>query len=394
MRVLTFTSLFPNAAEPLLGVFIYQRMVHFARRPGNIVQVVAPVPYFPSWLPWSRWHAMSRVPKQEQIGDLTVYHPRYPLVPKISMPVHGFLLLLGSFLLVRRLKREMRFDCIDAHYIYPDGFAAILLGKFSRVPVVLSARGTDINLFPSFRLIRRMICWALQRAAGVIAVCQALKDAMVDLGLPAEKIRVIGNGVDLERFQPVDPREARRRLGLPEEGPIIVSVGALIPRKGYQFLIPALAELAPRYPGLKLYIVGEGDFRVELDTLVRETGLTARVFLVGSRPNAELKFWYSAADVSCLASSREGWPNVLLESMACGTPVVATRVWGVPEVIVSPELGVIVEQNREAIAAGLELALQRRWDREELVRYARTRTWEVVAAEVEHYLASRISGLG
>ncbi len=390
MRVLTFTSLFPNAADPVHGVFVYQRLAHLARRPGNLVRVVAPVPYFPSWLRASRWRAMSRVPRQETIGGLTIYHPYYPLLPKLSMPLHGLLMFVGSVSLVRRLHKRMNFDCIDAHYVYPDGFAAILLGKWLGLPVVVSARGTDINLFPSFRLIRPMILWTLERANGIVGVCSALKDAMVELGVPPDKILVIGNGVDLQRFQPRERTEARRKLGLPEDAHIVVAVGALIPRKGYQFLIPAVSAIAPQHPRLRLYIVGKGDFRGELEALARELGIPDRVYLVGNKPNEELAWWYSAADVTCLPSSREGWPNVLLESLACGTPVVATGVWGVPEVIVSPELGVIVHQDVRAIATGLEHALRKQWDRTALVEHARARTWEVVAAELERCLAAHI----
>jgi len=391
MRVLAFTSLFPNSRQPLLGIFVYQRLAHLAKRPGNVVQVVAPVPYFPSWIRWSRWSAFGQIPRQENIGNLVIYHPRYALLPKISMPLQGLLMFLGSFSLVYRLNRRMNFDCIDAHYVYPDGFAAILLGKLVRRPVIVSARGTDMNLFPSFRLIRPMIRWTIRRSNGLVGVCSALKDAMVELGALPEKVQVIGNGVDVERFEPLDRQEARRKLKLPEEGQILLSVGALIPRKGYQYLIPALAAIAPQHPTLRLYIVGEGPFRKELEGMAGKLGVRDRVFFVGSRANDELSLWYSAADVSCLASSREGWPNVLLESMACGTPVVATRVWGVPEVIVTPELGLMVDQNSQDIAAGLRRALETQWDRETLVRHARKRTWEVVAEEVEEFLAARSS---
>ena len=390
MRVLTFTSLFPNAVDPLLGIFIYQRAAHLARRPGNEVLVVAPIPYFPSWLPRSRWHKMAQVPRNEQFGELTVYHPRYLLLPKISMPLHGLLMFLGSVALVRRLRKANAFDCIDAHYIYPDGFAAILLGKLLSLPVILSARGTDINLFPSFQLIRPMIRWTLRQATGVIAVCTALKDAMAEIGLPHQKMQVIGNGIDPDRFQAIDRGEARRHLNLPEDGQFIVSVGALIPRKGFQHLIPAVARIAPSFPKLRLYLVGEGAMRKELEALVRSTGMQEHIYLVGSTPNQELNFWYSAADVSCLASSREGWPNVVLESMACGTPLVATRVWGVSEIITSPDLGIMVEEDSLALAAGLEAALKKTWNRAVLAQHARKRTWEVVAAEVERYLASQI----
>jgi len=390
MRILTYTSLFPNAKQKDLGVFIYQRMAHLARRPGMQVEVVAPVPYFPPWIRAKRWESLREIPREETIANLTVYHPRYLLIPKISMPLHGLLMFLGSFLLVRRLHAQAGFDCIDAHYVYPDGFAAALLSMWLKIPFLVSARGTDMNLFPSFRMIRPMIRWTLKKATGAIGVCGALRDAMVDLGTPKEKTQVIGNGVDVSRFQPFQRREARDRLRMPQEAGIIVSVGALIPRKGHHLSIPAIAKIAPRFPKVRFYIVGEGESRHELETQARNLGIEERVFLVGARPNEELYIWYSAANVSCLASSREGWPNVLLESIACGTPVVATRVWGTPEVIVSPELGIIVDQKIDEIAEALEAALKKQWNPRFLVDYARKRTWEVVALEVEEFLRGKI----
>jgi len=391
VRILTFASLFPNRTRPVLGIFILQRVAHFAKRPGNHVRVIAPVPYFPQWLRWTRWQKEGQVPRQERIGDLIVDHPRYLLLPKVSMPFHGLLMFLGAVRLARRLKREMQFDCIDAHFVYPDGFVAMLLGKMLNVPVIVSARGTDINLYPSFRLIRPMIRWTLRHAAGAIAVSTSLLDVMLNLGLPRERGCVIGNGIDTERFRPVPPSEARAHLRLPETGPVIVSVGALVPRKGCQFLIPALAEIAPRFPGLRLYILGEGDYRSKLEALIRECKVQDRVSLMGSVPNEELRFWFSAAHVSCLVSSREGWPNVLQESLACGTPVLATRVWGAPEIVVSPELGLLVDQNTQAIASALESALTKKWNREAIAQHARERTWEVVAGEMQDFLSSRIA---
>jgi teichuronic acid biosynthesis glycosyltransferase TuaC len=390
MRVLTFTSLFPNAAEPLLGVFVQQRMAHFAKRPGNLVKVLAPIPYFPTWLPAANWGRRRRVPKKEEIAGLEVYHPRYPLIPRISMPLQGLSMYASSLSLASRLHRESRFDCIDAHYVYPDGFAGVLLGRRLGIPVVVSARGTDMNLFPSFPAIRPMIRWTLEKAAGTIGVCEALRQAMVEHGAADSRSAAIGNGVDLERFVPVEKREARRRLGIPLDARVIVSVGALIPRKGYHFLIPAFAAVSQGSPQISLYIVGEGPTRGELEALIREEKIDGRVFLMGNKPNEELKYWYSAADVSCLASSREGWANVLLESMACGTPVVATRVWGAPEVIVSPELGILVDQNKESITKGLQEALQKEWNSSFLVEYAGSRTWDVVAEEVERFLELHI----
>jgi len=295
---------------------------------------------------------------------------------------------------VRKLQRKNQFAAIDAHYVYPDGFAAILLGRRLRLPVVISARGTDMNLFPRFKLIRPMIRWTLRRVAGGIGVCTPLREAMVEMGLPLKHSTVIGNGIDLERFQPIERGEARRLLGLPAAATVLLAVGALIPRKGFHLLIPTFARIVKEKPNSYLYIIGEGNQRAELETLSKKLGVSDRVCLVGVQPNEELNKWYSSADVSCLVSSREGWPNVLLESLACGTPVVATTVWGVPEVITSPKLGVLVEQNLESITQGLNSALGQQWDRRALIEHARSRTWDVVAKELEHYFFSRLGPAG
>jgi teichuronic acid biosynthesis glycosyltransferase TuaC len=390
LRVLTFTALYPNKAHPLQGIFIHQRVRHLARHPGNSVEVVAPIPYFPSWLPFPRWQRFSEIPEEEEIDGVRIHHPRYPLLPGISMPAHGILMYLFSLPLVRRIHGEKPFDCIDSHFVYPDGYAAVRLGKKLDLPVVVSARGTDINLYSSFRLIRPMLKWTLLNAAGAIAVSADLKSKMFALGIPGTKIQVISNGVDAERFQPVDTIAARKQLGLPEESAIAVSVGSLIESKGHHLLIAAAAKLAERFPKLRLYVIGEGVYRAKLEELIVEMQLQDRVFLPGNRPNEELPFWFCAANVSCLVSSREGWPNVVSESLACGTPVLATRAGGIPEIISSPELGIFIERDVTSITAGLGQALTRTWNREEISRRSRSRDWDTVAAEVEAFLQSKI----
>jgi teichuronic acid biosynthesis glycosyltransferase TuaC len=390
MRILVFTSLFPNSQRPDFGIFIFQRISHLAQRPGTTVQVVAPVPYFPSWIRSSRWGKYSRLPYEERVENLSVYHPRYPLLPGLFMPLHGFLMFIGSLLLVRRLHRQFRFDCIDAHYVYPDGFAAVLLGKMLGLPVFVSARGTDINVFPRFRCIRPLIISSLRKAAGIVAVSSALKNAMVELGLPAGKIRVIPNGVDTIRFHPIPQHEARQNLGLPQNVKVIVSVASLTEGKNHAVLISSFAKMLGDSRIAKLFLIGEGPERTVLQELIGKLRLEENVILVGAKPNQELASWFSAADVSCLVSLREGWPNVIMESIACGTPVVATMVGGVPEIIHSSELGVLTEQDSDSIAAALESALAKTWDREALALHARSRGWAEVAGEAEQYLASQM----
>jgi teichuronic acid biosynthesis glycosyltransferase TuaC len=390
LRILTFTSLYPNKLNPVHGIFIHQRAKHLARRPGNSVEVIAPVPYFPTWLPVPRWRQFSQIPREEVIDGVRVHHPRYPLLPGISMPAHGMLIYLACVSLARRLHRENPFDCIDAHFVYPYGFAAVRMGRKLHLPVVVSARGTDINLYPSFHLIRPMLRWTLKRAAGVIAVSADLKNNMIALGIPETRIQVIPNGVDTERFQPRDPKSARKQLGLPDEGTMAVSVGSLIESKGHHLLIAAVATLKERFPELRLYVIGEGVYRAKLEELVREKQLQERIFLLGKRPNEELSLWFSAANVSCLMSSREGWPNAVSEALACGTPVLATRTGGIPEIITSPELGMLVERSVGSIAVGLERTLTNTWNREKIAGHSRARSWDAVAEEVEAFLKSKL----
>lgn len=390
LRILTFTSLFPTSADSNYGIFVYQRSAHLAQRPGNEVVVVSPVPWVPKWLKLRRWRAASQLPFQEEIGGLTVLHPRYPLLPKISMPFHALLMFLGSIATVRKLNRTARIDCIDAHFVYPDGLAALLLGKMLHVPVTISARGTDINLYPSYRLIRPMIRWTLLKADAVIAVSDSLKEAMVKLGIPPAKILVIPNGVDAERFYPMAREDAKRKLNLSLAVPLLVSVGALIRLKGHVTLVRAFAKIASRHPDLQLYLLGEGPLRIEIEALVRELKLETRVHLPGKRPNHELSLWFNAAELSLLTSTREGWPNVVTESLACGTPVVATRVGGIPEILHSQELGILADRTVESIADSMECALLKKWDRQAISNQTRARTWSIVACEVEKALFKRV----
>jgi glycosyltransferase involved in cell wall biosynthesis len=383
MRVLTFTSLFPNSAQQNHGIFVYQRLAHLVKRPGNDVEVIAPIPYFPGFIKASRWQDFARVPLYEELGSLRVHHPRYPLLPKL-MPLHGLLMFLGSYRLAMRLHREKPFDCVDAHYLYPDAFAAALLARRMQVPLIVSGRGTDVHSFPRFRTIRPMIRWTLAKSTGRIAVSQALKEQMQCIS--TGEVAVIGNGVDPSRFHALPRDEARRKLGLPAHGNNIVMVGKLTRNKGQHLLIHAVQPMVQKNSEFRVYLVGEGPERSALIQLITSLQLQRNVELVGARPNSELADWYSAADVSVLLSENEGWPNVILESLACGTPVVATPVWGIPDIITSPELGILVKRDIETIRRGLTQALQTRWDRDQLVRYASQRTWDTVAEELEQFL--------
>lgn len=383
MNILTFTSLYPNAVMPNSCVFVKYRMAAVAALPGNNLRVVAPVPYFPGFVRRTDWQKYARVPRLEQQDQVAVHHPRYPIVPKVSMQLHWLLMLLGALPTLLRLKKSFRFDLIDSHFIYPDGLAAVALGRLFKVPVVLSARGSDVNEFSLFPTIRPMIRQALRSSDAIISVCGALRDRMVELDTDAEKITVIPNGVDAQVFPLVERPEARSALGLPRDAGVIVSVGALIERKGHHVAIEAMRSVLESVPQAKLYIIGTGPYRSVLEAKIRERGLAERVVLVGGRPNQELYLWYNAADCSCLASSREGWANVIVESLACGTPVVATNVWGAPEILTTTAVGLLAERDPTDLSGKLTAALTRTWDRGLIRSHVAGRTWETVGREVQ-----------
>jgi len=258
---------------------------------------------------------------------------------------------------------------------------------------VVSARGSDISQFFQFPLVRGLLGYTLKNSSKVIGVCQALKDAMVRLKIPPEKIAVIPNGVDHKKFFPIPRDQARKQLGLPLEKRIILSVGGLIPRKGFDILIKSLKLLIQELPlhDVALVIIGEGPERDNLAKLTHSEGLDKNVSLVGAIPHKDLRVWYSAADLFCLASDREGWPNVVLESMACGTPVVATNVWGIPEIIQSEDVGLLTIREERVMAKQIRAALTRVWEADKIVAYSRQHTWQRTAASVVSTLAT-ISG--
>jgi teichuronic acid biosynthesis glycosyltransferase TuaC len=324
MRTVLFSTLYPSVVRPNHGIFVETRLHHLLGSGEVDTRVVAPVPWFPSrHARFGRWAEMARTPAAETRNGIRVLHPRYLLPPRVGMTVAPLTLALGARATLARLQREgFDFDLIDAHYYYPDGVAAALLGHWFGKPVVITARGTDLNLIPAHALPRRWIRWAESHAAASVGVCRALMDELVRLGGRADHVHVLRNGVDLQRFMPLPQAEARRRLGLADEGTWLLSVGYLVERKGHHLAIEALAAL----PGMRLAIVGEGEARDALQRQTARLGLSGRVHFAGARPQDELKDWYSAADALLLCSSREGWANVLLEAMACGTPVVATPI--------------------------------------------------------------------
>jgi teichuronic acid biosynthesis glycosyltransferase TuaC len=374
VRLLTFSTLFPHAARPNHGIFVENRLRHLLASHQASSLVLAPVPWFPSGSDrFGDWALNARAPATETRHGIAIRHPRYPVIPKLGMALAPWLLYRAMVPQVSRLLADgHRFDVIDAHYVYPDGVAATWLGRRFGLPVVMTARGTDVNLIPRHRIPRRLIQGALRDASALVAVSAALKQALVGLGAPGYKVTVLRNGVETDLFHPpTDRTAARAALGL--TGKTLISVGSLIERKGHHRTIEAMRQL----PDFTLIIAGEGPERERLSALIATSGLDERVRLLGPRPHRDLAALYGAADASVLASSREGWANVLLESMACGTPVVAADIWGNPEVVRAPAAGVIYQPNTpDGIAAGVRRLFASLPDRAATRAYAEPFSWD------------------
>ncbi len=373
MRLLTFTTLYPNAARPNHGIFVETRLRKLVGSGQVVANVVAPVPWFPSSSTrFGRYAAFAQVARQEIRHGIQVLHPRYPLLPKIGMTLAPLLLALAVKPLIERMIREGNdFDLIDAHYYYPDGVAAVLLGRIIGKPVVITARGSDVNLLSGFALPRKMILWAAERAAATITVSAALKTVLTGLGADADKIHVFRNGVDTQLFHPIDRILERARLGL--KGRVFLSVGNLVNNKGHDLVIRALRE----FPEACLLVIGEGEEARNLNSLARSLAIQDRVRFLGAMPQKELARYFGMADALVLASSREGWPNVLLEAMACGTPVVAANVGGTPEIVTAPQAGVLMnERSVTGVVEASRRLFENYPNREHTRRYAEGFSWD------------------
>ncbi|MDR1853402.1 MAG: glycosyltransferase [Azoarcus sp.] len=401
------SSLFPSSVQPGAGLFIRERMFRVAKRLPLFV--VAPTP----WFPWQdealramkyvaeemyvgdtglaarfqrlvrrHWHPNFRpgAPEYEDQQGIPVWYPRFFSLPGILKTLDARAMATAAYPRFEAMRNAGRLDLIDAHFGYPDGLAGVLLGRRFGVPVTITLRGNEVwrsrdpKLAPKLRE-------ALHGATKVFAVCEALRQLAIDMGVPDERVEVVGNGVDAEVFRPRERKAARAALGLPPEAPVLITVGWLVERKGFHRVIDLLPSLVKRWPGLVYLIVGAGnlagDNHAELEAQVDRLGLRDNVRFLGAVPTEELSGPLSAADVFVLATRGEGWANVFLEAMACGLPVVTTDVGGNREVVNRPELGEIVPFGEPAaLEAAIDRALAQPWDRAAIRRYAESNSWD------------------
>lgn len=382
MRALLFSNLFPTSRDPNRGLFTRQLAAELGRLCE--LEVAVPLPWFPSGKLAARLapgyaREFGGLAREQTVDGVHVSYPRYLLIPKLSERAHDLFMYRGVRGTVEQRHALKPFDVINAHWLFPDGVAAMRLGQQLKVPVVLTGLGCDVNEDLRHPAKGPRILQALRAAAAVTAVSQPLVDALHAAGVPAGKLTVIPNGVDTLRFQPGETSAARRKLGL-DAGPLVVCVSRLSFEKGVDVLIESARTLRSTLPEARLAIVGDGAQRPALEALIESAGLGAQVRLVGAVPHADVATWMTAADVIAMPSRREGHPNAAMEALACGRPLVASRV-GALEALITPSRGITVfAGDASALASALERALRQSWDHAAIAASVQEQSWARAAA--------------
>jgi teichuronic acid biosynthesis glycosyltransferase TuaC len=396
MKVLVLSHMYPYALEPTFGLFVHDQVKELARRCE--VMVVSPTPLSPPIVRRleARWARYASKPGQTGFEGIEVHYPRYINIPgERGFPLSAFFYGWAIKGLVVRLKNAFDFELIHAHAICPDGFAAAWLGRIVDTPVVCTIHGSDINIYPHRTRLTRLITQKAVRSIDMaITVSAALKEKTLELETPKRGIRIIPNGVDLGKFAPVDRQQARAELGLPQDGKILVYVSRLDEAKGLSYLLMALKRVLSGKGNCLLVLVGDGPYRARLNQEIAELGLGNNVRFAGLRPHNEIPKWISACDLVVQPSLNEGSPLPVYEALACGRPIIASGVGGIPELITSDDYGLLVPPaNPEAMGEALLYGLRKEWDTERIRSHSQKYTWGRVADQLislyEDVLASQ-----
>ncbi len=315
------------------------------------------------------------------VNGIEVYRPKLFIPPKGDrLLFRTIAFFLVAFPLIKNLAKKFHFDLIHAHMACPAGFVAVLSGVILRKPVIVTAHGSDIHSFPQYFFLKHLIRFTLRRATKIVAVSQSLKDLIVKMAGSQKNLLVIRNGTKPEKFFPMDKMKTRQMFNLPTHEKIILCISSLTPIKGIDILLRAFADINDGCSNLM--ILGKGELELQLKTLAKDLHIENRVSFIGSRNHDEIPLWLNACDVLCLSSHCEGFPTVIVEAFACGKPVVATKVGGVPEAVANESLGILVEPgNKEELALALNKALEKEWNHQAIAEYGKRFSWDAIADE-------------
>lgn len=385
MKILVLTDIYPGKEEPTLGVFVYELSKAVSYK--NQVFVIHPR----LWNPLSIKSCKEKQNYPLHMNGIIIYRPKLFILPKGDrLFFRAFAFLIAALPLLRKLRKTSHFDLIHAHMAGPAGFAAVFLGMLFRKPVIVTLHGSDIHTFPKHFFLKRLVIFTLKRATMVVAVSHSLKDLILKMVNIQNKLFIIRNGSRPEVFFPVNKIKTRKNLYLPVDRKIILFIGSLIPRKGVDVLLRAFACMDKK--DVILLLIGKGDSEFELKALAKELHIETQVYFIGSKKHDEIPLWLNACDIFCLPSHHEGFPTVIVEAFACGRPVVATKVDGVPEAIANDTVGMLVSPNNaEELAAALSNAFEKEWDRQAIAEYGKSFSWDTIAEEYTELYKKAIS---
>jgi len=385
MNVLALSYLFPNNQHPNYGIFVLNRLSSVAEYCN--VKVLAPIPWFPfrQYLP--SYTDSSDIPYYEKNTKLEIYHPRFFVIPKFLKWLDGLFYFFGTVSTIMSIKKEFDIDLIDVHWVYPDIITGYVLSKVFQKPMIVTIRGREVICFGERSFRKKIIDYFLRRSDHIVCLSNELAGIAKDIGIDPNKISVVPNGVDTDVFRPLNKMVCRNELGLPADNKIILSVGALIEGKGFHRIIECMPDLLRKYPDILLYIIGStgpaGNFKKELINQIQTLALQDKIFLMGARPNHELVKWYNTADVFCLATSGEGSPNVVLEAISCGCPVIASAVGGILEIMCEEFLGNTFDVSDEnELRLKLNQFFEKEWNRRRIRSYMEGFSWDWCARKV------------
>lgn len=372
MKVAVVTQYFPTSTQPWAGHSAYQTLKRLAA--ACEVKVFYPEATYPALLrPKTSGAAIDRA---WQPADFTAEYIPYPVLPVVSRPLNGW--MMYHRLLPR--VRAWQPDIILNYVVYPDGYAAVRIGEALGVPVVLTAIGSDLNRIPG-RFVRKLTIAALRRAAYTTTVSGDLLRTAQWLGAEPARSAAILNGCDTAVFHPGSRPAARAALGVPADADVLLYAGRLDTRKGLRELVEAVAGLRSLRPNLLCYLLGDGPDKPLMQQTIATHGLEDVVHFVPAAPTETVAQWMAAADVFTLPSYKEGCPNVVLEALASGRPVVATDVGGIPELMDSSSGRLVPPKDAAALRDALHSTLLQSWSAEAIAANHH-RNWQDVSDDL------------
>ena len=380
VKIASISHMFPNSINPHIGVFVKERLKHVALKTD--LTMIAPVPSFPFSEFTSKYAGLSQLLDKEIIDGMTVHHPRYFMIPKFFKFLDAMFYAKSMASYMEEMFSQARFDILDFHWVYPDAIGGLQWANGFRKKTVVTVRGNEAIYYFNKGPVRKIVQQRLKEFDHVIAVSKDLKDKILaEFGVDKSRISVIANGIDPAKFRCTDLGQARRQCLLDEGKRYVLTVSRLSAEKGVEFLLRAMKKL--RAPETRLVIIGDGPLKAGLISLAADLGIKDRVQFLGVLGHADICAWYNAADVFCLPSLWEGCPNVVIEALACGTPVVASRVGGIPDLVPGADYGSLVPPgDADMLAEALDLALGKNWNRRSISEFGSANSWANVADKV------------